>query len=77
MAVKLNYKGLVFLHTLKEFVEVKHAKLTIINGVLCEAKEVQKARKHANLVLVKSTVTLTDDMDRQTMESKSQISCLV
>lgn len=70
MAVKLGYKGLVFLHTLRAFIEIKHAPLEIINAILCDEKDVQKARKQANLVLVRSAVSTADDGDRQTMEKQ-------
>ena len=67
LALKLNYNGIVFLHTLKDFVEVKSKKLDVVNAIICLPKEVQKARRDTNFVFVQS-VAGKDESDRLCME---------
>ena len=68
LALQLKYNGLVFIHTLKNFVEVKSKKLDIINIILCSAKDVPKARKITHFVLTPSTANDKANTDRHTME---------
>ena len=57
MAAKLGYSGIVFAYKrISDIPDLKtSSKIKILIGLLAEEKDIQKAKKHADIVLVKSS----------------------
>lgn len=68
LAPLLGYKGIIFLHPLKEFVVISKKTFPIVDAIVCSASEVVAARKLSSLVLVYSTAVSKNNTDRYCIE---------